>query len=118
MRTPHIVPLSKQTLAVPEQLKKISFGRDFVFPNDLNPSKQMSNNTLLYALYRGYRGRMTGQGFRGVASTILHEQGWPLRISRHAGPAFHLMPGHHFTSCRASISPMPGHPGGVDFTNG
>lgn len=25
----------------------------------------------------GYRSRMTGHGFRGVASTILHEQGWP-----------------------------------------
>ena len=29
-------------------------------------------------LYRmGYKGRMTGQGFRGVASTVLHEHGWP-----------------------------------------
>jgi integrase len=38
----------------------------------------MSNNTILFALYRmGYRGRMTGHGFRGVASTTLHEQGWP-----------------------------------------
>ena len=38
----------------------------------------MSNNTLLFALYRlGYRGRMTGHGFRAVASTILHEEGWP-----------------------------------------
>jgi integrase len=38
----------------------------------------MSNNTLLFALYRmGYRSRMTAHGFRGVASTILHEQGWP-----------------------------------------
>ena len=36
----------------------------------------MSNNTILFALYRlGYRGKMTGHGFRGVASTILHEQG-------------------------------------------
>jgi len=34
----------------------------------------MSNNTILFALYRmGYRGKMTGHGFRGVASTILHE---------------------------------------------
>jgi hypothetical protein len=34
----------------------------------------MSNNTLLYALYRlGYQGRMTGHGFRGLASTILNE---------------------------------------------
>jgi hypothetical protein len=33
-----------------------------------------------------------------------------LRISRHAGPRFHRMPGHRFTACRAGISPMPGHP--------
>ena len=32
---------------------------------------------LLFALYRmGYRGRMTGHGFRGVASTALHEMGF------------------------------------------
>ena len=37
----------------------------------------MSNNTVLYALYRmGYKGTMTGHGFRGLASTILHEQGF------------------------------------------
>jgi integrase len=34
----------------------------------------MSNNTIIVALYRlGYKGRMTGHGFRGLASTILHE---------------------------------------------
>jgi integrase len=37
----------------------------------------MSNNTILKALERmGYKGRMTGHGFRGLASTILHEQGY------------------------------------------
>lgn len=78
MRTPHIVPLSKQSLVVLKKLKEISFDRKLVFPGDVNPAQPMSNNTLLYALYRmGYRGRMTGHGFRGVASTILHEQGWP-----------------------------------------
>jgi len=78
MRNPHIVPLSKQALAVLDHLKRISYGRDHVFPSDI-PDRpgHMSNNTILYALYRmGYRGRMTGHGFRGVASTILHEQGW------------------------------------------
>ena len=25
----------------------------------------------------GYGGKMTGHGFRGLASTLLHEQGWP-----------------------------------------
>ena len=34
----------------------------------------MSKNTILEALYRmGYKGMMTGHGFRGVASTVLHE---------------------------------------------
>jgi integrase len=78
MKTPHIVPLSRQSLEVLFKLRAISFGNELVFPGDVNPQKPMSNNTLLFALYRmGYRGRMTGHGFRGVASTILHEQGWP-----------------------------------------
>ncbi len=77
MKTPHIVALSTQAIAVLEKLKAISFSRDLVFPGDIDPNKSMSNNTLLFALYRmGYRSRMTGHGFRGVASTILHEQGW------------------------------------------
>jgi integrase len=34
--------------------------------------------TILEALNRlGYKGKMTGHGFRGLASTLLHEQGWP-----------------------------------------
>lgn len=78
VKTPHIVPLSKQALDVLAKLKAISFGRDLVFPGDVNPNYPMSNNTILFALYRmGYRSRMTGHGFRGVASTILHEKGWP-----------------------------------------
>lgn len=78
MKTPHIVALSTQAQKILKRLQDISFDRELVFPGDLNPHKPMSNNTLLFALYRmGYRGRMTGHGFRGVASTILHEQGWP-----------------------------------------
>lgn len=78
MDTPHIVPLSRQAKAVLAQLAAISGRGELVFPGDQNPNKPMSNNTILYALYRmGYHGRMTGHGFRGVASTILHEQGWP-----------------------------------------
>lgn len=78
MRTPHVVALSLQARAIVDRLQEISFNRQLVFPGDVNPGKPMSNNTLLFALYRlGYRSRMTGHGFRGVASTILHEQGWP-----------------------------------------
>jgi integrase len=78
MKTPHTVALSTQAKVLLERLKAVSLDREYVFPGDLNPHKPMSNNTLLFALYRlGYRGRMTGHGFRGVASTLLHEQGWP-----------------------------------------
>ncbi len=78
MRTPHIVPLSKQSIAVLEQIHKFSSGKDLLFPSERGYGKSMSNNTILYALYRmGYHSRMTGHGFRGIASTILHEQGYP-----------------------------------------
>lgn len=66
MRTPHIVPLSKHAVAVVEKLRAVSYSREFVFPADTGKPMHMSNNTILYALYRmGYRGRMTGHGFRG-----------------------------------------------------
>ena len=42
----------------------------------------MSNNTVLAALRRlGYaKQEMSGHGFRSMASTVLHEQGWPSDI--------------------------------------
>lgn len=74
----HIVPLSDQAIALLEELQSISYSREYIFPADTGKPTHMSNNTILYALYRmGYRGRMTGHGFRGIASTILHEQQWP-----------------------------------------
>ena len=78
MDRPHIVPLSRQALAVLEAMKGYDNGSGYIFPTDTyGKGLHMSNNTILYALYRmGYRGRMTGHGFRGVASTILHEQGY------------------------------------------
>lgn len=76
MKTEHIVPLSKQTLAMLAELKEISGGSRFLFPGR-NRDKPISNNTMLFALYRmGYKGKMTGHGFRAVASTILNETGF------------------------------------------
>ncbi len=73
----HIVPLSTQALEVLEKLHKITGDRDHLFPNEHHPKKCMSENTILFALYRmGYRGRATGHGFRATASTTLNEQGW------------------------------------------
>jgi integrase len=78
MRTPHIVPLAKQAGETLEILRSLSGESEWLFPGDRNAKKSMSNNTILKALERmGYKGRMTGHGFRGLASTILHEQGYP-----------------------------------------
>lgn len=77
MRTPHIVPLSSQAIAVLEGIQKLDADDILLFPSERRNGKSMSNNTILYALYRlGYHNRMTGHGFRGLASTILHEQGY------------------------------------------
>lgn len=77
MRTPHIVPLSSKAIVLVGEIRKYSEHSELLFPGEQNPKKSMSNNTILYALYRmGYHSRMTGHGFRGLASTILHEQGY------------------------------------------
>lgn len=77
MRTPHIVPLCRQAVDVVQALQAISYSDRYVFPSDNRSGGHMSNNTILYALYSmGYKGRMTGHGFRGVASTVLHEKGF------------------------------------------
>jgi integrase len=77
MKTPHIVPLSAQAIEVLELLQTISGDENLVFPGEQDQKKPMSNMTILKALERmGYKGRMTGHGFRGVASTVLHEHGY------------------------------------------
>jgi len=77
MKTPQIVPLSIQAVEVLELLRTISGNGELVFPGEQDSTKPMSNMTILKALERmGYKGRMTGHGFRGLASTILHEQGY------------------------------------------
>lgn len=75
MKTEHVVPLSLQALAILKELWVIAGGSRYVFPGR-NRDKPISNNTMLFALYRiGYKGKMTGHGFRAVASTILNEMG-------------------------------------------
>lgn len=76
MPTPHIVPLARQTIELLKELRGISRG-ELLFPNARDHEKAMSTNAPLFALYKlGYKGKMTVHGFRGVASTALHEQGY------------------------------------------
>lgn len=79
MREKHIVPLSSQAVAVLNELHPLTGTGRYVFPGERSRERPMSENTVLAALRRlGYeKGEMTGHGFRSMASTILHEQGWP-----------------------------------------
>ena len=78
MKEVHIVPLSKQAVAILRELKKLSGDHKHIFPNQQNRTTFMSENTMLYALYRmGYHSRTTGHGFRSTASTILNEHDFP-----------------------------------------
>lgn len=75
MKRDHIVPLSKQSLAILDKMKPISGHRGWVFPSQRDPRNHMSNNAILVALGRmGYRGIHTGHGFRALAMTTLMEE--------------------------------------------
>lgn len=78
MRTPHLVPLSSQALAILKAVHKISGDRDFVFVGDHNPRKPMSENTVNKALrVMGYdtKVEVCGHGFRTMACSSLIESG-------------------------------------------
>lgn len=82
MRSPHIVPLSTQAVEILREIDPLTNGGHYVFPSLRTAERPMSNNTILAALRRlGYaKEEMSGHGFRAMASTILHEQGWPSHI--------------------------------------
>jgi integrase len=74
----HIVPLSRQAVAVVKELKRFTGDGQYLFPSLRVPSRCMSNNTINAALRRlGYDNtEIVGHGFRAMASTLLNEQGW------------------------------------------
>jgi integrase len=78
MRRPHEVPLSKQALAILEDIWPVSDGGDLVLPSVRSIAKPLSENALNSALRRmGYtKDEMTAHGFRASASTILNEGGF------------------------------------------
>ncbi|HGA3266937.1 TPA: tyrosine-type recombinase/integrase [Enterobacter hormaechei] len=78
MRTPHLVPLSHQALAILKDVYKLSGDRDFVFIGDHDHRKPMSENTMNKALrVMGYdtKVEVCGHGFRTMACSSLIESG-------------------------------------------
>ncbi|MEF3695551.1 tyrosine-type recombinase/integrase [Desulfolutivibrio sp.] len=78
MKEQHIVPLSRQVIAVLDELRPLTGSGRYLFPSLRSSSRPMSENTVNAALRRlGYeKGEMTGHGFRSMASTLLNEMGW------------------------------------------
>lgn len=78
MRTPHLVPLSRQALAILEKIKSMSGNRELIFVGDHDPRKPMSENTVNKALrVMGYdtKTEVCGHGFRTMACSSLIESG-------------------------------------------
>jgi integrase len=74
----HWVPLTAQVLQILKELQPLTGRSKFVFPSARTDTRPMSENAVLAALRRMGFGKdeMTGHGFRSMASTILHENGW------------------------------------------
>ena len=71
----HIVPLSRQVIALLKEQQELTGNWKWVFPNITHPKKHMSNNTVLSGLKRmGYKGEMTGHGFRALAMSTIKER--------------------------------------------
>ncbi|WP_374474309.1 tyrosine-type recombinase/integrase [Arenimonas sp.] len=74
----HIVPLSRQALAVLRDVHDLTASGRFVFPGARSDGKPMSENAITAALRRmDYTGdQMSWHGFRSIASTFLNELGY------------------------------------------
>ncbi len=77
MRQPHVVPLSRQALALLNELRKFTGTGKYCFPSVRTPLRPISENTLNAALRRlGYtKEEVCSHGFRSTASTLLNESG-------------------------------------------
>lgn len=77
MNTPQTIPLSQQAIAILKQAKELFGETGLIFPGIRQGSLQLSQNTMLYALYRlGYHSKATIHGFRATFSTIANESGF------------------------------------------
>jgi len=76
-RRPHAVPLSKQVLALLNELAEITGPKGYLFPAVTTPKRPMSENTMNAAFRRMGFGKdeVTAHGLRATASTLLNECG-------------------------------------------
>jgi integrase len=74
-KTPHLVPLSTQAVAILKELQPLTGRGRYVFPGARTKDRPMSDNAILAAMRRMNiaKEEMTGHGFRAMARTILDE---------------------------------------------
>ncbi|WP_109393583.1 tyrosine-type recombinase/integrase [Proteus terrae] len=73
----HVVPMSDQVISLLRQIQPISGDYQYIFPSRTNHKMHLSEAGINGMIGRiGYRGRVTGHGFRHTMSTILHEKGF------------------------------------------
>ncbi|MEI7229958.1 tyrosine-type recombinase/integrase [Pectobacterium carotovorum] len=78
MKTPHLVPLSRQAIAILKEIQKLSKDTKIIFTGDHYADKPMSENTINNALRKmGYdtKTEVCGHGFRSMACSALIESG-------------------------------------------
>ncbi len=74
---PHVIPLSRQSIEILRELQALTGRSRYLFPGARSTSRNMSDGTVNAALARiGYKGIITGHGFRHMARTMLGEMGW------------------------------------------
>lgn len=77
MKRPHVVPLSRQAITILKELQNMTGDKLHIFHSPASKSNHISNGTVLMGLRRmGYQNKMTGHGFRTLASTILNEKSY------------------------------------------
>jgi integrase len=75
MKREHVVPLSRQAVAVIEATRQLTGRAPLVFPNARHAHRPMSENALGYLLNRaGYHSRHVPHGWRATFSTIMNER--------------------------------------------
>lgn len=79
MNEGHIVPLSKQAIALLKDIQPLTGNSKYVFASNQwkTGEPHISRESIGAAIRRmGYCGQHTAHGFRTTASTLLHEQGF------------------------------------------
>lgn len=78
----HQVPLTSGTLEILEAIKPLSSHSPYIFPADRNHNSHANRASANMALKRmGYQGKQTAHGLRGLARTMLSDQGFSYEAS-------------------------------------